>query len=837
MRRLIALLVMIAALMVGGKAEPVQAQSGIVTLTINAGFGGRFRDNMWTPVLVRLENTGAPFSGTLIIRPERTRGLTNPVSTPIELARDAVQTFTLYVSLRSFTETMRVELLTPENLIAAEAEAQVSVILPSERLYVRISNALGSSIDLSGAASANQVVTQANISPAAIPDRAIGLEAVDALVLSNTDTGSLTPAQRTALQEWVISGGHLIATGGATYESTAAGLLELLPLRPDASITTEDFGALAQLAGAGYTLEENTTSSVIATGTLQENAQILVKDSADNPLVARHNLGAGMVDYLAFDPLAAPFDTWAGQAGLWLSLITARETRPSWASGFINIAQGYSAIEILPGITVLPEATAMAVFLLLYIILIGPVNYFILSRIGRRELAWVTIPALILIFTAAAWVTGFNLRGEEVILSRLSVVESWADSPQARVRQLIGLLAPRRANYNLALEDNRALRPLLRSNSGFLSNSPNPVQIIQDDAFRAVDFPVDASFMAGFVTEGRIETTYIEGELTILEGRTTEQWRGTIKNNLPTSLTDVVLLSRHGVYRLEDDLAAGELRVIETDIGYSADKRSSASAVQYAVGFAAPTQSRYTVRGRLEAFGPETTIREIVGESQFSTAIYYGLTGAYLDQTLDQTQTRQQLFLSNFMLDQFSASGRGDNVYLVGWSETAPTTEQITGAGWRAVDTTVYIAELTTTRQPRAGEITTVYPDEFTWLTVTDEGGTGSTPNSILYFNDGGLAYRFIPVPQKQLGQVDSLVLVIEETNVSFSNVEIGMYDWRNGEYVVIELDGERTTIPKPERFIGPMNAVQVEIRRVVSSGSLAISRLGIEQTGTMTAQ
>ena len=835
MKRLTVLLMMVATLLFGGDALPAQAQSGIVTLTINAGFGGRFRDNMWTPVLVRLENTGASFSGTLIIRPERTRGLTNPVSTPIELPRDAIQTFTLYVSLRSFAENLRVELLTPDGLIAAEAEAVVRLISPTERLYVRVSDTLSSSIDLSGAASSRQLVTQADIAAFVIPDRAAGLEAVDALVVANADTGSLTPDQRAALREWVTGGGHLMVTGGAGYQASAAGLIELLPFRPEASVPSEDFGAIAAVAGAGYDLESSAEISLIATGTLQDGAQLLAVDSQSRPLIARRLLGLGLVDYIAFDPLAAPFEQWDGLPALWLSLMSSGESRPSWASGFVNIAQGYPAIEILPGVTVLPEATAMAVFLVLYILVIGPINYFILSRIGRRELAWVTIPAFILIFTTAAWVTGFNLRGEEIILSRLSVVESWSDAPDARVRQLIGLLAPRRAQYNLALEDDRALRPLMRANSGFLSNSPSPVQIVQDDVFRAVDFPVDASFMAGFVAEGRIDVPDISGSLTVLEGRLSETWRGSLQNNLPFALTDAVLLSRHGAYRLENPLNAGELRVIDTDIAYSVEQRTHAASIQYATGFAAPAQFRYTVRGRAEAFGPETTLRDIVGDLKFSSGIYYGLTGAYLDQTLSQTDARRQLFLSNFILDQFAANGRGDSVYLVGWSDIAPTNEQISGAGWRAVDSTLYIIELDVTRQPSSGNVTIVHPDQFTWLSIADEGATDANPNSIVYFTDGELAYRFTPIPDKQLAQVTGLTLVIEETNVSFSNTQIGLYDWRLGEYVLIELQGVRTRIPNPGRFIGPMNAVQVEISRVSTSGSLAISRLGIEQTGSLT--
>lgn len=833
-KRLWILLVLAAALSLTPALPTAHAQSGIVTLSATAGFGGRFRDNMWTPVTVRLENSGAPFSGTLTLRPERSRGLTNPVSTPVELAGDAAQTFTLYVSLRSFTELLRVELLTADGLIAAEAEIGVSVVLPRERLYLRASGSLTGSVDLSSAASSGQLVTQANVSAADLPDRAIGLEAADIIVFQDTDTDLLTPAQRSALAGWVAGGGHLIVTGGAPYAVTAAGLADLLPFQPTGSTTAIDFSALESVAGAGYGLLDDSAASVIATGTPTDGAQVIASDSDGNALIVRRETGLGLVDYLTFDPVSAPFSDWVGLPGLWRSLAVSRAPRPSWAAGFINIGPGYTSLEILPGVTVLPEATAMVGFLALYIVLIGPLNYFLLARLGRRELGWITIPALIGLFTVVAWVTGFNLRGEEVVLSRLTVVESWPDAPEARQRQLIGMLAPRRADYDLALDDGRALRPLLRADTGFTTSAANTVQVVQDTTFRADDFPVDASFMAGFVTEAYTPQPALSGELTVLEQSFEETWRGSVKNDLTIPLSSPMLLSRSGVYRLGDALEPGELRLIDAQVPLAPglSRRTPASPLMYASGYAIPTEARYTVRGRVDGVGPETTVREVIGDEFFDNGLYYGLTGGYIDPNLSQADARRQTFLSTFMLDQFAATGRGDSVYLVGWTQTAPTAEQVGSIGSRAVDDTLYIIELETERQPASGSRTTVHIDQFTWLITADTGATDSNPNNIAFFNEGGLTFRFTPIPSKQLAEVNTLTLVVEETNVSFSNTEISLYDWEAQTYVPVELNGARTDISRPARFIGPFNAVEVQIARVLSSGSLAISRIGVEQTG-----
>lgn len=813
---------------------PVQAQAAsLIAMNASVGFEGHFRDNMWTPVLVSLENNGSrSFTGEIVIRPERSRGVTNPVSTPVSLAPDAQQVFTVYVSLQTTAEVVRVELLSDDGLIAAEVESSVSLALPHERLYVRVSDGLGRPVDLSAAVSSGQSALEADWFISNLPDRAIGLEAVDLMLITNSDTGQLTPSQRDAIRNWVFGGGHLIVTGGSRWEETAAGVSGLLPFVPSDSELSSDFGDLSGLAGSSTV--PTSINAVIARGTLAENSLVLASSEAGEPLAARHTMGYGLVDYLSFDPASQPFLVWDGMKSIWFSLVSSRDVRPGWSYGFLNLRQGYNAVEILPGVTALPEALAMVGFLLFYVVLIGPVNYFILSRLGRREFAWFSIPALIVLFTIIAWVTGFNLRGTEVVLSRLSVVESWPNTDVSHVRQLIGLLSPRRANYDLAAPDTRAIRPLLRtSQSGFLTNQASQVQVVQTDTFGAVDFPVDASFMAGFVSDGTVPRVPVSGNVTIIDDGTPDvlKWRGSVRNDLPVPLSDVVILSRAGVLRLSEPLAPGEIRILDDQSTYSSAPVVPASPLEYATAFLWPTQIRSVSRGREAAIGPEQSIREIVGDEIFQPALFFGLpanTGA-----LTQAQQRRQTFLANFVIDQFGSTSRGDNIYLLGWTESAPFTETVPGATWRAVDSTLYITQLDTSIQTALGNRARVAPDQFTWTLIEDEADTDSTPNAISYMNRGRLSFRLTPVPSSVLETVDELVVVIEQGSSSLTNTEVRLFNWNSGEYDALILDGTRTRIESPDEYLGPNNAVQIEIDRFLSAGALAITRLAVEQYGT----
>src|SRR5690606_27882202 len=187
---------------------------------------------------------------------------------------------------------------------------------------------------------------------------------------------------------------------------------------------------------------------------------------------------------------------------------------------------------------------------------------FVLSRLNRRELAWITIPLLIVVFSALSWLLGFNLRGTEATLSRLAVVRSWPESDRAIVEGLGGLLSPRRAQYNLTLAGGSALRPLPRVADGnvLTTNVQSSIDIRQTNVFTASDFAVDASFIAGFSTTGTVEKPAIGGSASLALDRATGLWRvrGLVRNESDQTLENPVVLARGVAPRLEAPLAPGD---------------------------------------------------------------------------------------------------------------------------------------------------------------------------------------------------------------------------------------------------------------------------------------
>ncbi|MGH3850487.1 MAG: hypothetical protein ACRDRT_12435, partial [Pseudonocardiaceae bacterium] len=63
-----------------------------------------------------------------------------------------------------------------------------------------------------------------------------------------------------------------------------------------------------------------------------------------------------------------------------------------------------------------PTPGWLVAFLALYVLLVGPLGFFVLRRRQRPEVAWVAIPLVALLFTGTSFVAGRNLRNEAALI-------------------------------------------------------------------------------------------------------------------------------------------------------------------------------------------------------------------------------------------------------------------------------------------------------------------------------------------------------------------------------------------------------------------------------------
>ena len=438
----------------------VQAADPIV-LQARALLGGRFAPGGWLAISVTLRNDGPPVSGRIVAT-----GSDGQVRRAIDLPAGARKEVTLYVRPAAFVRTVTVELQDGGGTRLAKGDATVQVF---DRTVSQVAVIGGSS----SAIRAQLIARAAGLpdplvaGPADLPERPEPLRGLDAIVWGG-DSSLLSEAQVRALDRWIAGGGTLLVVAGPDWQARTAAFSEILPVTDLASV---DGASLARLAdvGGGQAVPAGATAT-IAAGTLRSGAVALARLSDGGPpLLAAVSHGAGRVDFMAADLGADPLRTWDGAPALLSRLIPDNRvqmqfvgTGPSEDEASSIIA---SALTNIPALEVPPVELLLAV-IVGYILLIGPVSYVILRRRDRRDLAWVTAPVLVVVFSAGTFGIGYGLKGSQVIVNELAIVRTATDGGAASVQTYAGVFSPSRTTYDLTVHADALVSAVSNQNFG-----------------------------------------------------------------------------------------------------------------------------------------------------------------------------------------------------------------------------------------------------------------------------------------------------------------------------------------------------------------------------------
>ena len=169
--------------------------------------------------------------------------------------------------------------------------------------------------------------------------------------------------------------------------------------------------------------------------------------SGDRVVAGELDYGSGRVTLLGFDPT---------------TLVARRHRRTSNRCGAgscpnrtgggpvitADDSQIVNAVYQLASLA-LPPIGGLIAILGGYIVLIGPLNYLILKRLDRRELAWITMPVLIVVFAVSAYGFGTALRGTDLIVNEVAIVRGAPGATEGTAQVYLGIFSPSRATYQV----------------------------------------------------------------------------------------------------------------------------------------------------------------------------------------------------------------------------------------------------------------------------------------------------------------------------------------------------------------------------------------------------
>lgn len=549
-------LCILAIPVVKAEASGLAPNSDAVALSVRPHFGGYYKYGEWLPLRVTVTNTGADLHAELHATIQ-SGNVHTVYAAPAPLPSGARKEITLYVLLPSFARSVTVDLVADGQVIAS-ARANVyalrnvtyvvGVIAPDPDPYKVMAG-----VDLDEGRRPVEVVP---FPLADLPDRAEALRTFDALIIADSDTLSLSPTQADALRAWIGHGGHLILAGGPGAERTLAGLPADLKPAELHRATLSRFTMLAQFA---RTAPLGQGEEFIAAIPAPSFGRSLVAQDGQT-LVSEKRLGEGWIHYLAFDPALRPFVAWAGMRAVWATLLTPGSAYPPNLPPDASEAQVMAqrlayTVTNLPSLD-LPSIHWLVILLGLYIALVGPANYLVLRYWRRLDWAWVSIPALTVAFAGVSFGIGYGLRGSEVILNQISIVQKTSSGSPAQIRSYVGVFSPSRRAYTLEVGDGALVSPLNSEPERFGGPfEPTNMTIVEDNPAVVRDLAINQWAMQGFQIEHIAQAE--EWEIIADLQYNGERVQGMLHNGSPYNLTDLVAVVGSRYARL-GDVASGD---------------------------------------------------------------------------------------------------------------------------------------------------------------------------------------------------------------------------------------------------------------------------------------
>ncbi len=298
-----------------------------------------------------------------------------------------------------------------------------------------------------------------------------GYRSVDTVIFSAGNVeqlAKLEDRQLAALNDWVKSGGKLVVwTSPATAkELQSGGRLSAFGNFPTATVARiKRLSVVERFVEANVPIPGKVDIPFVDVGNMAL-APLVTQDGVT--IVGRYSHGFGLVTFSAVALDESPFTDWKPTATLLekLVLLNRQGTNADEVfnssrlidNGYRDLAgqlrvplEGFRSVELV-------SFTAVAVLITLFVVLIGPGDYFLLRGAGRRmHWTWLTFPLFVALFCGLTWWLNQSLKADRVKINLFELVDIDASNSRVSGRMWAGIYSPDAREVELDLRANNSL--------------------------------------------------------------------------------------------------------------------------------------------------------------------------------------------------------------------------------------------------------------------------------------------------------------------------------------------------------------------------------------------
>jgi len=455
---------------------------------IQIGFGGVYKLGCWTPITIELAGGAQSYTGQIAVTVPDTDGVPTTIFSaddrPVGVDPGQSTSVSLFIRVGQARSNIQVQFFVEGQELAErkfyvgseqDSGAILDGLAATNRLLLEFgpTSGIGELVRTTNSEDEQLATKIVRIETAAeLPTSWLGYEAIDTILFTTSQPELYrpllsNPGRIAALKRWVELGGHLVVFCGSEAEellSADGPLVGLIPGTFAESVPLKQWQPLETFSGAerpkgGSRLDLRVPKLVDVHGQILAHAG---NTDTTLPLVVRSRLGFGELVFVAMDFDQGTLRDWKGRTSFLRNLFdwpdheeTVQQNDPGLASigsddmvGNVRNALDNKFV----GVEVVPFAL-VALLVVIYILLIGPGDYFFVKKyLQRPELTWITFPIIVLGVSAAAYWYANSKKGDQLRVNQVEIVDVDTTSGLVRGTVWSHFFTPRVDQYHLTLE-------------------------------------------------------------------------------------------------------------------------------------------------------------------------------------------------------------------------------------------------------------------------------------------------------------------------------------------------------------------------------------------------
>ncbi len=310
-----------------------------------------------------------------------------------------------------------------------------------------------------------------------LPVHWLGYDSIETIVLVTSDNDrieKMTTQQINAIEAWLKKGGKLVISMAKNSASLIGEGGKLARFSPGDFTELTKFSVSKKLEGFAESREQLIPirgEPIEVAGFSTIIGREVLSDGKGKTLIAKQAIGLGQLYFVTFDLDTERMTNWLGFNSLVGKLVAseksgdeeenqAQSTRGSSVSHFGYkdlIGQLKAPLERFTLVKFV-MFTWVAVLIGLYILCIGPGDYFFLRKFTKKmELTWITFPLLSILFCGLAIGISKMTRPDKIQLNQLEIID--VDSIDGRTRGMVwtNLYSPASGSCSIELDSDHDL--------------------------------------------------------------------------------------------------------------------------------------------------------------------------------------------------------------------------------------------------------------------------------------------------------------------------------------------------------------------------------------------